>query len=107
MIPGGGDPPAKVSAALPAAGTANASSGGAQAAVVPYLSRDPAVSLVQSALTDALREQGVADQTPVDRGLWSAISRPRRRSLHPGTAGDVAPPARMRNSSPRMGEPKR
>ena len=50
VIPGDGDPQAKVSAALPGASTAEPSSGGAQAQVVPYLSRDPAVSLVQSAL---------------------------------------------------------
>ncbi len=85
VIPGGGDPPAKVSAALPAAGTANASSGGAQDAVVPYLSRDPAVSLVQSALTEGLRAQGVvADRTPADRSLWSTIAHTAEALLHPG-----------------------
>ena len=75
MIPGDGDPQAKVRAALPSAGTAQPSSGGAQAQMVPYLSRDPAVSLVQSALDGALREQGVADQAPADRGVWSTIVR--------------------------------
>ena len=69
-IPGEGDPQAKVSAALPVPATAQPSSGGAESTVVPYLSRDPAVSLVQSALTGALREQGATVQPPVDRSLW-------------------------------------
>src|ERR1700688_766865 len=74
-IPGEGDPQAKVSAALPGAGTAEGSSGGAEDALVPYLSRDPAVSLVQSALTATLREQGATtDQTPVERSRWSTIA---------------------------------
>src|SRR3984957_12124981 len=82
-IPGEGDPQAKVSAALPAA-TAQPSSGGAEAAVVPYLSRDPAVSLVQSAVTAALREQGATVQAPVERSLWSTITRTVEALLHPG-----------------------
>ena len=41
--------------------------------MVPYLSRDPAVSLVQSAVDGALREQGVADRAPLDR---SRLGRP-------------------------------
>ena len=83
-IPGAGDPQAKVSAALPGPVTAEPSSGGAEAGVVPYLSRDPAVSLVQSALTAALREQGTADQTPVDRHRWSAIAHTAEALTHPG-----------------------
>ena len=84
VIPGDGDPQAKVSAALPGASTAEPSSGGAQAQVVPYLSRDPAVSLVQSALEGALREQGVPDQAPADRGLWATIVRAVQAFLHRG-----------------------
>src|ERR1035438_7916373 len=72
QVPGEGDPAAKVSAALPrvgaagppatsaAAGTrapvrasAPPSSGGDQGGLVPYLSRDPMVSLVQSAVEGA------------------------------------------------------
>ncbi|MGI8449249.1 MAG: hypothetical protein ACR2MP_19130 [Streptosporangiaceae bacterium] len=83
-IPGDGDPQAKVSAALPPPGTADVSSGGAEGQAVPYLSRDPAVSLVQSALAAALREQGVADQTPADRHLWSTITRTAEALVHPG-----------------------
>jgi len=52
---------------------------------LPYLSRDPAVSLVQSALSGALREQGVADRTPLDRSLWSTITHTAEALLHPGT----------------------
>src|SRR3984885_6993363 len=84
-IPGGGDPQAKVSAALPVPATAAPSSGGAEDAVVPYLSRDPAVSLVQSALTAALREQGATtDRTPVDRSRWSTIAGTAEALMHPG-----------------------
>ena len=51
---------------------------------MPYLSRDPAVSLVQSAVSGALREQGVADRTPLDRSMWSAIVHTAEALLHPG-----------------------
>ena len=50
QIPGPGDAAAKVSAALPGPEAAGASSGGTLAGPVPYLSRDPVVSLVQSAV---------------------------------------------------------
>src|SRR6266852_5093797 len=83
-IRGEGDPQAKVSAALPVPGTAEASSGGAEGEVVPYLSRDPAVSLVQSAVDSALREQGVIDRTPADRSLWATIVHTAEGILHPG-----------------------
>ena len=83
-LPGPGDPPAKVSAALPPPGDAEPSSGGAVSTVVPYLSRDPAVSLMQSALDGALREQGVADRAPLDRSLWATIVHTAEEMLHPG-----------------------
>ena len=83
-IPGEGDPQAKVSAALPVPATAQPSSGGAESTVVPYLSRDPAVSLVQSALTGALREQGATVQAPVDRSLWLTIVGTVEALMHPG-----------------------
>ncbi|HEX9354840.1 MAG TPA: hypothetical protein VF933_13620, partial [Streptosporangiaceae bacterium] len=83
-IPGAGDPPAKVSAALPPPGAAEPSSGGAVSTVVPFLARDPAVSLVQSALDGALREQGVADRAPLDRSLWASIVHTAEELLHPG-----------------------
>src|ERR1039458_3586900 len=84
VIPGAGDPQAKVSAALPDDSTAEPSSGGAESQVVPYLSRDPTVSLVQSALEGALREHGVIDQPPVDRSRWATIAREAEALLHPG-----------------------
>jgi Calcineurin-like phosphoesterase len=83
-LPGPGDAPAKVSAALTPAGAAEPSSGGAVSTVVPYLSRDPAVSLVQSALDGALREQGVADRAPLDRSRWATIVHTAEELLHPG-----------------------
>ena len=83
-LPGPGDPQAKVSAALPPPGDAEPSSGGAVSTVVPYLSRDPAVSLMQSALDGALREEGVADRAPLDRGLWARIVHTAEEVLHPG-----------------------
>ena len=84
VIPGTGDPQAKVRAVLPGPGTAGVSPGGAERQVVPYLPRDPAVSLVQSAVSAALREQGVADRTPLDRSLWSTITHTAEALLHPG-----------------------
>ena len=83
-LPGPGDAPAKVSAALPPPGAGEPSSGGAVSTVVPYLSRDPAVSLVQSALDGALREQGVADRAPLDRSRWATIVHTAEELLHPG-----------------------
>jgi hypothetical protein len=84
VIPGAGDPQAKVRAVLPGPDTAGVSPGGAESQIVPYLSRDPAVSLVQSAVSAALREQGVADRTPLDRSLWSSITHTAEALLHPG-----------------------
>lgn len=69
-LPGDGDPQAKVSAALPAVSPADLSS---PAAAAPFMARDPVVSLVQSAVEEALREQGVPDQPPAGRGLWARI----------------------------------
>ena len=83
-IPGEGDPQAKVSAALPVPPTARPSSGGGQGDEVPYLSRDPAVSLVQSALTQSLRDQGATVQPPVDRSLWFDHRGDRRGAHAPG-----------------------
>src|SRR3954469_14083795 len=49
VIPGSGDPVDKVSGALPSARQAEPSSGGGAGGAVPYLAREPTVSLVQSA----------------------------------------------------------
>jgi hypothetical protein len=84
VIPGEGDPQAKVRAVLPGPGTADVSSGGAEGQTVPYLSREPAVSLVQSAVSGALREQGVGTGRPWT-GVCGRPSRtPPRRSCTPG-----------------------
>ena len=91
VIPGEGDPQAKVRAVLPGPGTADVSSGGAEGQMVPYLSREPAVSLVQSAVSGALREQGVVDRTPLDRSLWSTITHTAEALLHPGTFSPADP----------------
>jgi len=91
QIPGQGDAAAKVSAALPGPDAAGASSGGTQAGPVPYLSRDPVVSLVQSAVESALREQGVTDETPADRGAWARIVHTAEGFLHPGTFSPTDP----------------
>ena len=84
-IPGEGDPGGRVSAALPPADEAAPSSGGGQGGGVPYLSRAPAVSLVQSALESALWERGVPDQVPGREGLWQKIVRTVEGLLHPGS----------------------
>src|SRR2546421_6276920 len=50
-----------------------ASSGGRTHPNVPYLSRDPVQSLLQSTIESKLREQGVRDQTPERRDLLERI----------------------------------
>jgi hypothetical protein len=82
-LPGEGDAVTKVSAALTRVGQAEPSSGGDQGGAVPYLARDPAVSLVQSALEGALREQGVPDDTEHE-GLWRKIVHTAEELMHPG-----------------------
>src|SRR5258708_38612600 len=65
QIPGEGQPAAKGNAALARGSAAEPSSGGAQGGQGPYLSRDPVVSLVQSAIEGSRREQGANDEHPV------------------------------------------
>jgi Calcineurin-like phosphoesterase len=86
-IPGSGDPVTKVSAALPGAYQADASSGGGVGGAVPYLAREPAVSLVQSAVESALRQRGVPDQPPGRPGLWQKIVQIIEGFLHRGNFG--------------------
>jgi hypothetical protein len=98
-VPGQGEPAAKVSAALPRVGApaapgaqvpaamrpgAPASSGGDQSAAVPYLSRDPMVSLVQSAVEGALHDRGVPPDAPEGGGWWQKIVHLIQGLLHPG-----------------------
>ncbi len=84
QVPGEGDPAAKINAALSPVGAAEPSSGGAQGAQVPYLSRDPIVSLVQSAIEEKLREQGAVAESPVHRNIFERIVHTVEALLHPG-----------------------
>jgi hypothetical protein len=56
QIPGDGDAAAKIAAALPDVNQAEVSSGGARPGV-PYMSRDPLVSLIQSSIEEKLIER--------------------------------------------------
>jgi hypothetical protein len=91
VIPGDGDPVAKVSGAMPSAQQAPPSSGGGAGGAVPYLAREPTVSLVQSAVEDALRARGVPDQPPGPEGLWAKIVRIVEGFLHRGNFGPEDP----------------
>ena len=85
QVPGQGDPKDKIAALLSEDVGATASSGG-QAAGVPYLSRAPLVSMVQSHVEAALDDEGVPDRG-APASLWSRIVREIERLLHisPGT----------------------
>jgi len=69
QLSGDGDARSKINAALPSIDAAEGSSGGAEGGDVPYLSREPAVSLVQSAVEDAWHQRGVAEQAPGTPGI--------------------------------------
>jgi hypothetical protein len=84
QISGEGDPVAKVNAALPPVHAAEPSSGGDQGRQVPYLSRSPAVSLMQSTIEESLRERGAVDQSPVHRNFLHTIIHTVEALLHPG-----------------------
>jgi hypothetical protein len=71
QLSGDGDARSKINAALPSIDAAQGSSGEAEGGDVPYLSREPAVSLVQSAVEDAWHERGAADQAPGTPGIWA------------------------------------
>jgi hypothetical protein len=85
QIPGDGPPEAKLRAALPSPGPVNQSSGGVESPVVPYLSRSPAVSLVQSAIEESLRQEGVIQKRDVPPDLWHRVTHTIEELLHPGT----------------------
>ena len=79
QIPGPGQPRDKISNLL-SVDVGSHSSGGA-ADGVPYLSRAPLVSLVQSHIEEALRDEGVPD--PAEHtSLWSRIVRSIEHDLH-------------------------
>jgi hypothetical protein len=85
QVPGEGAPRDKVAALLSVDHDAMASSGG-QSAGVPYLSRAPVVSMMQSRIEEALEEEGVADPGKA-ASPWSKLVRDVQRLLHisPGT----------------------
>jgi hypothetical protein len=84
QIPGEGDPAAKISAALPPVSAAEPSSGGKQGVQVPYLSRNPVVSLVQSSIEAGMHARGAVDTSPVHRNFWQTIVHTVEALLHPG-----------------------
>jgi hypothetical protein len=82
VIEGADDPERKLAEAIPSVDDSLASSGGEAASNIPYLARDPTVSLIQSSLDLELRKRGVPDSTPVHPTLWSRIVRRVRSILH-------------------------
>jgi Calcineurin-like phosphoesterase len=78
-----GDPVAQLRGAIPSVDPELASSGGAAGEQVPFLSRDPIHSLLQSTLETKLREQGVRDETPKQRDLLSRIAHTMELLIHP------------------------
>jgi hypothetical protein len=72
-VGGDGDPVATVRSKLPDVSAELASSGGRHHRQVPYLSRDPLQSLLQSTVEEKLREHGVPDARLERRGLAAAI----------------------------------
>jgi Calcineurin-like phosphoesterase len=88
-LDGEGSPAQKLRAALPDAGAGPASSGGEEADSVPFMARDPLVSLLQSSLDSALREHGVKDETPVHRDLLCEIIHTAESLLHPVRFGPL------------------
>ena len=85
QIPGEGDATAKVASVLPAQDAAQGSSGSGHPGV-PYLSRDPLVSLIQSSVEEKMLDAGAVELA--DRhGLWGWILRLADRwlNLQPGT----------------------
>jgi Calcineurin-like phosphoesterase len=83
----GGDPVATLRSALPDVTGGIASSGGRQTTKVPYLSRDPIQSLLQSTIEEKLRQTGVRDQTPAGRDLFATIVHAVQSLLHPRRFG--------------------
>jgi Calcineurin-like phosphoesterase len=81
-VEGAGDPATVLRAALPSVAAAPPSSGGGEADV-PFLARDPMVSLFQSSLENGLRERGVRDVAPDRRDLLSRIIHFLSSLLHP------------------------
>jgi hypothetical protein len=77
-----GDPVMQLQATLPDIDQGVVSSGG-QPADVPFLSRNPVHSLVQSTVEEKLRQEGTQDVTPVHRDLRERIIHTLETLLHP------------------------
>jgi hypothetical protein len=88
---GAGDPVAKLRDALPQVDRQIASSGGGGTSV-PFISRDPIQSLLQSTLEGKLREQGVGlEEPPKHRGLLGWLTHLLESILHPVRFGPDDP----------------
>ena len=79
QVPGDAEPRAKIDTLLSADLDDAHSSGGTDG--VPYLSRAPLVSLVQSCIEEALGDAGVADPAE-ETSLWSRIVHSVEHDLH-------------------------
>jgi hypothetical protein len=91
QLPGAGESVAKLSAALPAVGAAPASSGGSPDGPQPYLSRDPMVSLVQSAINGALTDNSSRGGAATGTGLWQRLAFTVKGLFHPGNFSPTDP----------------
>ncbi len=80
QVPGDAEPRAKIDTLLSADLDDSHSSGGGTGGV-PYLSRAPLVSLVQSCIEEALGDEGVADPSD-EASLWSRIIHSVEHDLH-------------------------
>jgi hypothetical protein len=90
QVAGDGEPAQKLSRVLPALDSNYVPSSGGRADGVPFLARDPMISLFQSSLENKLRDHGVEDQTP-QHCLWSEIVHTAKRVLHPLHFGPADP----------------
>ena len=88
---GQGDPVAQLRAALPPVAPGLASSGGRKTAQVPFMSRDPIQSLMQSTLEGKLRERGVPGEAPEHRGPLGWLIHLIESILHPVRFGPDDP----------------
>jgi hypothetical protein len=88
---GDGDPATKLRAALPPVTPELASSGARNSDEVPFMSRDPIQSLMQSTLEGKLRERGVPGEAPEHRGPLSWLVHAIETILHPVRFGPDDP----------------
>jgi hypothetical protein len=73
QVPGDGDAAQRVSAAMAPVTAAQASSGARHGQPVPFLSRNPIVSLVQSSIEDTLLARGTPSAHPEHRGFFGSV----------------------------------